>query len=153
MENNFEKQGIIFKVIDNEMMPAVLDFMGEHFLPEAPISRSLGITRSKMFDEMYFGEGMKDGCSIVALDKDGQIIGARIGMRKMRSNWTNWIFDRIPYHLPEWLLNAWLPQEMKKLPIVLKLMTLLGYDVWKMFDQLGCDLIYEGKAVCSARNS
>ena len=62
-------------------------------------------------------------------------------------------FDRIPYYLPEWLLTAWLPQEMKKLPIVLKLMTLLGYDVWKMFDQLGCDLIYEGKAVCSARNS
>ena len=153
MENIFEKQGIVFQVIDNEMMPAVLDFMGEHFLPEAPISRSLGITRSQMFDEMYFGEGMKDGCSIVALDKDEQIIGARIGMRKMRSNWTNWIFDRIPYYLPEWLLTAWLPQEMKKLPIVLKLMTLLGYDVWKMFDQLGCDLIYEGKAVCSARNS
>ena len=33
----------------------------------------------------------------------------------------------------------------------IKLCKLINYDVWKAFDQLGCDKIYEDKAVCSAR--
>merc|ERR1719228_2516961 len=36
---------------------------------------------------------------------------------------------------------------------MIKLFTLLDYNVWRMFDLVGCDLIYEDKAVCSARTS
>ena len=39
------------------------------------------------------------------------------------------------------------------LSILLKLLGLFGFDTWKMFDQLGCDEIYEDAAVCSARSS
>ena len=35
----------------------------------------------------------------------------------------------------------------------MKLLGILGYDGWKMFDELGCDKIYEDAAVCSARGS
>merc|ERR1711892_392762 len=128
MENVFEKQGIQFKIIDNEMIPPVLDFMWEHFIPYEPISRSLGD------GGVFFADFLKDGCSIAALEKDGNIIGARIGMRKM---------NLMP--LPE--------NTLKCLPIMVKLFTLLDYDIWKIFDKYGCDLIYEGKAVCSARTS
>jgi hypothetical protein len=38
-------------------------------------------------------------------------------------------------------------------PIFLKLFTLVDFNVWKMFDQLGCDQIYEDAALCSARGS
>ena len=134
MENVFEKQGIQFKIIDNEMIPAVLDFMWEHFIPDEPISRSLGITRNWFADDVFFVDALKDGCSIAALDKDRNFIGARIGMRKM---------NLMP--VPE--------NTLKCLPIMVKLFTLLEHDVLKIFNKFGCDLIYEGKAVCSARTS
>jgi len=155
MENQFEKQGIQFKIIDNEMIPAVLDFMWEHFMPDEPIGRSLGVERNWVVDELYFGEALKDGCSIAALDKDGNIIGARIGMRKMRSKWMSWVLDRLPFNMPTWIMNLMpLPESsLKSLPVMLKIFTQLEYDVWKMFNKFGCDLIYEDKAVCSARTS
>ena len=146
MENAFEKQGIEFKTITNDMIPSVTDFLWDHFFPDEPIGRSLGFTRSWFIDEFYLADAMKDGSSIAALDKDGNIIGARIGMRKMRSKWMSWIFDRMAFYLPSFLMP-------KGMPTMMKLINLLEFDVWKMFDQLGCDLIYEDKAVCSARTS
>ena len=155
MENEFEKQGIQFKIIEPQMYEVVLDFMWEHFMPDEPIGRSLGITRNWVIDEAYFGEALKDGSSIVALDREGNIIGARIGMRKWRSSWFSWILDRVPFNMPDWMMKIMpLPENTKKsLPVMIKLFTLLDYNVWRMFSMLGCDLIYEDKAVCSARTS
>jgi len=155
MENEFEKQGIQFKIIEPDMFEEVLDFMWEHFMPDEPIGRSLGITRNWVVDEAYFGEALKDGSSIVALGREGNIIGARIGMRKWRSSWVSWLLDRVPFNMPDWMMKIMpLPENTKKnLPIMIKLFTLLDYNVWRMFSVLGCDLIYEDKAVCSARTS
>ena len=57
--------------------------------------------------------------------------------------------------MPDWMMKIMpLPENTKKnLPIMIKLFTLLDYNVWRMFPLLGCDLIYEDKAVCSARTS
>ena len=33
-----------------------------------------------------------------------------------------------------------------------ELFSVLDYDVWEMFELLGCDTIFEDKAVCSARS-
>ena len=135
------------------MFPAVLEFMWVNFMPDEPCNRSLGTTRNWVVDDFYFGEALKDGCSMAALDKDGNIVGARIGMRKMKSEWMSWFLDRLPFHTPTWLLKLMpLPENsLKILPVFIKLFTLNGYDVWKMFDQLGCDLIYEDKALCTGR--
>jgi hypothetical protein len=40
-----------------------------------------------------------------------------------------------------------------RMTIFLNLLNLIGYDVWKMFEQLGSDQIYEDAAVCTARGS
>ena len=155
MENEFEKLGIQFKIIEPDMFAEVLDFMWEHFMPDEPIGRSLGITRNWVVDEAYFGEALKDGSSIVALGREGNIIGARIGMRKWRTSWVSWLLDRVPFNMPYWMMKIMpLPENTKKnLPIMIKLFTLLDYNVWRMFPLLGCNLIYEDKAVCSARTS
>jgi len=87
MENLFEEKKITFKIITEDMMPAVCDFMWEHFFPDEPISRSLKITRHWIIDEAHLKDSMKDGCSMAALDKDGNIIGVRLGKRKKRSQW------------------------------------------------------------------
>ena len=39
------------------------------------------------------------------------------------------------------------------MPTYRKLLALVGFDVWKMFGELGCDQIYEDVGVCSARFS
>ena len=38
MENEFEKKGIQFKVIEVDMIPDVVDFMWENFVPDEPLS-------------------------------------------------------------------------------------------------------------------
>jgi len=154
MENDYEKQGITFKIIPPEMIPDVCDFMWENFVPDEPLLRSLGAKRSKFMDEGYFGDAMLDGSSMVALDKEGKILAVRLGMRKWRSKWLSKLLDRFMYNIPQWMLNLILPADMaKSWPISSKLFNKIEYNVWRMFDVCGCDLIYEDKAVCSARSS
>ena len=38
-DNEFEKQGISFKIITEDMFDDVKDFMWENFFPDEPISR------------------------------------------------------------------------------------------------------------------
>merc|ERR1712013_781583 len=80
-----------------------------------------------------------DSTSMVALDKEGKILAVRLGMRKWRS---------------KWLLKLILPPDMtKSWPVMTKLFDRIEYNVWRMVEVCGCDLIYEDKAVCSARSS
>ena len=148
MENLFEEKKITFKIITEDMMPSVCDFMWEHFFPDEPISRSLKITRHWIIDEAHLKDSMKDGCSMAALDKDGNIIGVRLGKRKKRSQWGLKMMEKLPMMLPSGVMRFLLGSGA---PIILNLVLLVGYDVWKMFDQLGCDQIYEDAAVCAAR--
>ena len=78
MENIFEKQGIQFKVITEDMIPSVCDFMWENFFPDEPISRSLKLERHWVLDDFLgLKDAMKDGLSIVAIDNNGCIINGR----------------------------------------------------------------------------
>ena len=90
MENEFERQGITFKTITEDMFPTVVEFMWKHFFPEEPLNRSLGITQNWYVDDLYLIDSMKDGTSIAAFNSDGKIIGVRLGMRKRRSDWISW---------------------------------------------------------------
>ena len=38
-DNEFEKQGVKFKVITEDMFDAVIDFIHAHFTPDEPIQR------------------------------------------------------------------------------------------------------------------
>ena len=57
------------------------------------------------------------------------------------------------FSLPMSMLLYMMPKEMQQFPIIFKFIGRLQYDVWQMFGKLNCDLIYEDKAVCSARES
>ena len=39
VENEFEEQGVQFKVITEDMYDATIDFINEHFTPDEPLSR------------------------------------------------------------------------------------------------------------------
>eukprot|EP00091_Calanus_sinicus_P002918 TRINITY_DN13048_c0_g1_i1.p1 TRINITY_DN13048_c0_g1~~TRINITY_DN13048_c0_g1_i1.p1 ORF type:complete len:145 (-),score=51.89 TRINITY_DN13048_c0_g1_i1:61-447(-) len=102
MENIFEKQGIKFKIITEDMGDSVCDFMWENFFPDEPISRSLKLERHWVIDEGHLKDSIKDCSSIAALDSSGSIIGVRLGKRKRRSQWILKIFERSFMSLPGW---------------------------------------------------
>ena len=151
MEDPFQKQGIEFKIIDEKMIPQVTDFLWTHFYPHEPISRSLKIRRTWALDELHLKDAMKDGSSMAALNSKGEVIGARIGKRKRKSQWMVKMFDRSFFLLPNWMIKRLGGSE--GMPIFLKIIKLVGFDTWKMFDELDCEQIYEDAAVCSDRGS
>jgi len=146
-----EWEGLKFVIITPDMFPAAMDFMWEHFFPDEPISRSIGLTRHWSVDEYHMLESMKDQSSIAALDKEGKIVGCRLGNRK-RYSWFNWKLDKITISV---LLRFW-PQfspgpAIQRLDVGLKLIRKIGYDPYPLFAEKGCQMMYEDKAVCAAR--
>ena len=151
METTFEKQGIQFKIIDEDMMVPVCDFMWEYFFPDEPVCRSLNIIRHWTMDDELLKDAMNDGSSMAAIDKNGAIIGVRIGKRKKKSQWTLKMFEQHFDSLPDAVVSSM--SGNAGMPIYRKLLALFGFDVCKMFAELSCDQIYEDVGVCSARFS
>lgn len=149
--NEFEKQGIQFKVITEDMVPEALDFLWEQFAPQATLMRNLDITRNWLMDEMKFKACMKQKTSIAAIDRQGNIIGIRLGKIVNKKNWVAWLKDKLYTKLVPYLLWA-LPAGVRNLPIYFKIFNYLEYDVWKMFDQFSCDTIYAANGLCSTRS-
>ena len=149
MEDPFEKQ-----IITPEMFPTVTDFMWENFFSDEPMARSVKMTKNWLTDRYFLVDTMKDGCSIAAVDKDDNIVGARLGIRRRRSDWIGWIMDRSFFLLPTGFLWFVLPKEFEAMPIIQELFNKVEFNAWAMFDHptFGCDLIYEPKALCSARS-
>ena len=93
----------------------------------------------------------------------------RLGVVRSRGDVIEWIFETIFSFLFSFpAFCSLLPQSLKKTWIFIKTLEAVDFNVWKMFDQLDCDKIYEvfwflehslkdlllsaqDKAVCSAR--
>jgi len=144
---DWDELGIQFSVVPIERGDDAVQFMYDHFIPDEPIFRSLGFEpwNSKMMNSLgaYFmkDEGIKDGTSIMATDKDGKIIGLRMGKRATKQktllqqkivDWISWI---VPFFVWELIFG--------KLAHLMRLMRELKYEPHKAFDELGCDVIYE----------
>lgn len=101
-------------------------------------------------DQQYLGETLKYKQSIAAVNDKGEILAIRLGNKKTR-------YQRMEKFI-EWLLlstfknfSFLMPQSLKKSYVFIKVLEEVGFDTWKMFDELNCDSIYEDKAVCSSR--
>ena len=93
----------------------------------------------------------------------------RLGVVRSRGDYIEWILETLFSFLFSFpILCSLLPKSLKKTWILIKTLQRVEFNVWKMFDQLGCDKIYEvnllsdqflkyllllaqDKAVCSAR--
>ena len=148
--NVFEEQGIQFKVITPEMYEDVMDFLWTHFFADEPVTQSLGVKRLGFADKYVFPDAFRQNCSMVALDRCGNLLAVRVGHIKTRDGWTAWLMDRLFQLLPFSLLSTWWPS-LEKLPILVKLLRTIDYNVWTKFDLWNCHSVYEGLAVCSAR--
>ena len=146
--NNFKEAGISFSRIPPHRTEEVLEFLAVHFHPEEPISRSLGVQRHWLIDKVY-GDPVQAGACVMATDTTGKIIGVRIVEVIHRNDWRKKWKD---YILAEvgWVLDKRAGWSLKVFAV---LFHRLGYDVWALFDQLGCDRILGDMVVCVAKDA
>jgi len=151
-DEEWRKKGVEFKIIDEGMIPDVLEYINVHFFPDEPISRSLGINiDSFLVGDIYrsaLKESCQDGSSVAAINPGGKIMGVRLGNVTRRSAWGPWIQDKI-FMLVKMLVFL-LP---KNTQIFLKLFSPQWADFkpYQMLAELPCEVMYDDKAVSSAR--
>jgi len=146
-----------FKVVDDVDHVPVLKFLDEHFFPEEPITRSLGLTTETCLATSK--KVLRAGSSVMALDLDGRVLGVRLGVVVKRSDYGPWFEERMRSIL------AWFPFILSKEWIVRqKLFDLVDFSPSRMVAQLQDEGIlsgtirqqetkglYVGKLLCSAR--
>ena len=85
-EDKWSNSGITFKILTLDNYEQVKLFLDSYFFPEEPIFRGTnffegnGYFDNKMYDliyEMFIKDCLKDATSMVAIDKNGDIIGSR----------------------------------------------------------------------------
>ena len=132
----------------------VVEFMWKHFFPDEPLMRSLGMTEPHwLIDDTYIKDSIKKGACVAAVNEKEEILAIRLGIVKNRNDHSTRIFEKVF----SWLFSfpftcSFLPQSMKRTWVSEILFKKINYNAWAMFDKLGCDRIYDDKAVCSARD-
>ena len=61
------------------------------------------------------------------------------------------LFEKFLFKVVGRFLFLLLPKKFSIISVFLSLLEVVGFDTWKMFDELGCDNIYEDKALCSSK--
>ena len=128
--------------------------MWKHYFPDEPLMRSLGMTEPHwLIDDSYIKETIKKGACIAAVNDKDELLAIRFGVVKNRNDHSYRIFEKVF----SWLFSfpftcSFLPDSMKRTWVSERLFKKINYDAWAMFDKLGCDRIYDDKAVCSGRS-
>ena len=132
----------------------VSDFLWKNFFPDEPLLRSLGMSEKNwLVDETYILDNIKKGACVAAVNDQEEVLAVRLGVVKNRSDHFTRMFEKgfNSFFKFEFTCNM-LPASLKKTWVVSKLFKIINYDCWSMFDKLGCDRIYDDKAVCSGRS-
>ena len=83
----YTELGVTFKVLEPLDFSKVMDFLMESFFPDEPVFRSTKILEGSGMVNSYISSLIKkemvdpclqDGQSVAAINKDGEIIGARL---------------------------------------------------------------------------
>jgi len=150
-DSYWKEKGVEFVVVDRNHRPDLMASVFQHlctsFFPDEPVGRSLGTKAEEdWLTKTIYKKALKDGANIVALDEEGRVLGARVGdiVRKTRGKW-------LEAKLVKAFANPLSFLIPKDLHIMLKLVTRAEYNTYQVFGELGCEAIYETKALSSAR--
>ena len=96
-DGEWRERGVEFKLVDETMIPSVIELLNDSFYPDEPlfrchigiltiqlgslnVSRSLGMTlaNTSWLKDIYV-KALKDGSSVVAVNKEGKLMGVRVG--------------------------------------------------------------------------
>merc|ERR1711974_319843 len=97
---------------------------------------------------MGYRSALEDGSSIAAVNPEGKILGVRLGNVTNRSSWGPWIQDKI-FTLIK-MLSFLMPKSTQILMMLFS-PEWLDFKPYKMLAELPCEVMYDDKAVSSAR--
>ena len=113
--------------------------------------RSLGLTSSNfLINTFWLEDCLRHKQSIAAVNKNGEILAVRLGNKKSKNQRMEKLFEKFLFKVVAKFLFL-LPKKFAIIRVFLKLLEEVEFDTWKMFDELGCDHIYEDKALCSSK--
>jgi hypothetical protein len=94
-DEEWAERGVWFQVVTADMIPAVMDHLNTSFFPGEPVNRFLDLCKkhqkfclirslgldgnTSKITKMIYIDGLKDGSSIAAVDKEGKIMAVRVG--------------------------------------------------------------------------
>ena len=101
-------------------------------------------------DYNYLFDTIRQNQSVAAVNESGEILAVRLGIKQSRDQWfAKWMETTMISFVKKF--GPILPKSTEKLNIFIDLLERVEFDSWAQFDKLGCDHIYEDKAVCSSR--
>ena len=103
------------------------------------------VTRNWFTDNLWLQDCLKHKTSIAAVDEQGALLAVHLGQVQRRNDYGKWIFEKALVFMlrQKWLGELLNSPGLKKIYILSKLMELVNFDVWKMFDEFNCDKIFE----------
>ena len=140
---------IDFRVIDENLEEPVIDFMWAYYFPDEPLHRSLQTRRNWLTNELFVRSVTREKCSIAALDKTGRVLGVRIAKVLNYNHWIPWLFTKLYHKIMRYIgalcFSRW------NYEALLLLFKKLDYNVYNVCRKYNCTMVYEAKALCSAR--
>ena len=103
------------------------------------------ISRNWFTDELWLQDSLKHKTSIAAVDQHGSLLAVHLGQVQRRNDYGKWMFEKTLIFVlrQKWLGELFNSPGLKKIYILSKLLELVDFDVWKMFDEFNCDKIFE----------
>ena len=146
-DNIFASAGIKFIRIEIEHSKLVTQFLTDNFLPTDLISKSYGIIEDDSLDSMV-ENFIKDEICVMATDKEGDLIGVYLAGIYRRGDWLKKLSSDISVDSIFDRGNAAEAHNVNE-----KLLKLLGYNVWGMFDGHDCQSIAGDILLCISTKS
>ena len=146
-DNIFASAGIMFSKIEPEHTEQVIQFLNCNVLPYDAIAKTYDVTEDKVFYNSV-EDFIKEGICIMATNQDGEIIGVHLASIYRRGDWMQKVGTSISVDsMFDWS-NAAKARVVKE-----KLLKLLGYDVWGLFDGQDCQVIAGDLLLCTSKES
>ena len=95
---------------------------------------------------MVLKGSIKRGACVAAVNDNGELLAVRLGVVR---NWdiTAWIVDRILLFILSFpfVSSLLMPNCMRRNWVILRMMRVLNFDIWSMFNDLNSSRLYEVK--------
>lgn len=155
---DWDKLGITFSVIPTSRFDEVCEMIHDNLCPDEPVTRSLrlcqpGSVLNRFMRRFYWKEFLKDGRSMMAVDKDNKVVGARVGRKVTKTAYSGIQRGDAWFRKSLSAIKCILPQNWKRMLIIYPLLEAAGYNVGQSFDKLGCNTIYESAGIVVGKDA
>ena len=97
-------------------------------------------------NDMVLKGSIKRGACVAAVNDNGELLAVRLGVVR---DWdlTAWIVDRILLFILSFpfVSSLLMPNCMRRNWVILRMMRVLNFDIWSMFNDLNSSRLYEVK--------